>query len=643
MLLPFPKQTIRQIALVGSDRLVCLSEDSEICLIDWRSNKEIARRHLLKKTTKGIFVTADAEFIAIYPRKSHLDRARHMQAIQVLRATNLETMVEGDALQWPIGQSVGRIVYRGTHQPERGGPGEPIELQMQGNIVEDDAGRLAFVCSDCSPTDSYSYYGLCRIDRSDWSAHFQPIPNEAGPWRWFSPSGHYSIARHSGVPFDQGRSASERASNWSAIAEGEKQHSAVLELWRTEPPKLEKLIVLGRTLPEWASDVVWEPNETGFWVQFGGNSRQIEYQRVGLDGSLSPLFAFQRFCDKKFTHAQKIVGLADSRRVEIRTAHDSVYIQRDWCNSDVPFRMISQDEDGFRQSTTLYPPEAAVKRFLARSLRRHVVAVHEFSEAGVVDALQRLTHDVRERLPDILQREVFEVSFKVGKRSMSEIVFFRRLTQERIPVASVLREFLTTYLDTQLPIVETKRIFRQIWGPENQGALGPAMLALLRLDPSAHDVFRVYLAKRDGEDETYSTDVIMKIYIQETGWRDRAMIGFGVYFALIRHRDGRLALAGGLLNEYGLLPAAEAMINADDFASLVMQEIDQFVVNPGLHEGGKQDLYLALQPSLEMTEYGRQALAIVASKSGFALVRGADERGLDRALLQLRDFVGRKQ
>jgi len=37
------------------------------------------------------------------------------------------------------------------------------------------------------------------------------------------------------------------------------------------------------------------------------------------------------------------------------------------------------------------------------------VAVDEFSEAGVVGALQRLTHDVRERLPDILQREVFEV------------------------------------------------------------------------------------------------------------------------------------------------------------------------------------------------------------------------------------------
>jgi hypothetical protein len=36
----------------------------------------------------------------------------------------------------------------------------------------------------------------------------------------------------------------------------------------------------------------------------------------------------------------------------------------------------------------------------------------------------------------------------------------------------------------------------------------------------------------------------------------------------------------------------------DGFASLIIQEIDQFVVDPGWDQGGKQDLYLALQPSL---------------------------------------------
>jgi len=38
MFLPFPEGRIRTAALVGSDRLVCLSEEAELCLIDWRSD-----------------------------------------------------------------------------------------------------------------------------------------------------------------------------------------------------------------------------------------------------------------------------------------------------------------------------------------------------------------------------------------------------------------------------------------------------------------------------------------------------------------------------------------------------------------------------------------------------------------------------
>src|SRR6266852_5929479 len=132
MFLPFPEHTIREAALVGSDRLVCLSEEAEICL-----NEEIARRHIPRKGRGRILATADAEFIVIYNTKQRFDLVRHLQTIQVLRATSLETIAEGDALEWPTGQSVGRIVNRGAHQPERGGAGEPIELQIQGNIVED--------------------------------------------------------------------------------------------------------------------------------------------------------------------------------------------------------------------------------------------------------------------------------------------------------------------------------------------------------------------------------------------------------------------------------------------------------------------------------------------------------------------------
>jgi hypothetical protein len=48
--------------------------------------------------------------------------------------------------------------------------------------------------------------------------------------------------------------------------------------------------------------------------------------------------------------------------------------------------------------------------------------------------------------------------------------------------------------------------------------------------------------------------------------------------------------------------------------SLIVQKVDQFIANPGLDRGTK---YLALQPSLEMTQYSRQVLALIACRSGY--------------------------
>ncbi|HXI06447.1 MAG TPA: hypothetical protein VNJ49_08945 [Bradyrhizobium sp.] len=647
MFLPFPLQKIHAAALVGSDRLVCLSENGEICLIDWRSDKEIARRNILQRRGACILVTADAELIVLCSGRHYLDLSPlpRVDFIQVLRATTLETIAEGNALQWSIGQSVGRMVKL-THQSIPGGPGEPIILQIQGRVVEDYAGRLAFVCHDCGPFDSR--YGLCRIDRSDWSVHFEPIPSDAGPWMCFGPGGRYAVARHLGGLSAQDSTAGQEASDRAAVAKRLQRNRGMLELWTTEPPRLKRIIVTQNTLPpEDIYNVVWEPAETGFWVKFG-NSRRIDFQRVGIDGSLSPVFSFQRFRDKKYPFPQDIVGVADRQHVEVKVYSDSAYIQRDWCKSELPFRLISEDEDGFCKATKSYANVSAVRRFLAPSDRRHALVVQEFSETAIVDTLRSLTRDVREHLADMVHKKVLELSFEVDNRTMTETAFFARLTRERIPVASELRDLLTAYLEAQPRVVEAKRIFRQIWGPEeeDQGAFAPAMQALLHLDPSAHDVFRDYLAKRDGEHEAYSTNVIMKNYVQETGWRDRAMISFGVYFALIRHRDGRMALAGGLLDEYGLLQAAERMFKADEFASLIMEEIDQFIVNPGLDVGTKEDLYEALQPSLEMTRYGQKVLAVIASRSGLVLMRNAEERGSSPAFLRflrLRRLFERKQ
>ncbi len=44
MVMPFPRASIRAAALVGDERLICLSEDGELCLIAWRSRRDVVRR-----------------------------------------------------------------------------------------------------------------------------------------------------------------------------------------------------------------------------------------------------------------------------------------------------------------------------------------------------------------------------------------------------------------------------------------------------------------------------------------------------------------------------------------------------------------------------------------------------------------------
>lgn len=260
--------------------------------------------------------------------------------------------------------------------------------------------------------------------------------------------------------------------------------------------------------------------------------------------------------------------------------------------------------------------------------------VATFAKAAIDEALRGLARDISERLADLLQEDMLEIVFKVAGTNVTERAFFARVTKARIDVTESLRALIAAYLQAQPAAVEAKSLFRQIWGPDGTGAPGPAMAALLALDPAAHDLFRDYLARRDGEHETHATDVIMRDYIAAAGWRDRAAIAFGVFFALIRHRDGREAIAGGLLDEYGLMQAAETMIGPADLADLIATEIDRFVVTPGLDQGSGRDLYLALQPSLDMTSHGRQVLALLAAAGQPVPARAQEARGLDAGFVE---------
>ena len=626
MLLPFAGRKVARAAAVGEDRVVCLSDTGDLSLLDFRSGREIARRSLRLSGGANLLAASRSPIIVIHGTSTAFSDLDYPQSFHIVGATDLVPVVEGDAIRLPAEGAPGRLVLRDAVDTGSG-DGRLIDLRIRGRLVEDSIGRLAFVGRHGAG------YALFRMDGSDGAVAVTPIPDGALPWQWLSATGAFALAPHIGRPFAPG-DFDVAGPGYAGFIDGYHGNKGTLELWATAPPRLVRLVETRAGLPrDFAVDVTWEPDETGFWVKFSGNARQVDFQRIGRDGGQSPAFSFERFRDKSYSVPQHVADVADPLAVAVRVYGDAVQIRRDWCRSAEPFRLIAEADDGFRKDVEPYPPEAMVKRFLAKSARPHVVPVRTFTTPDIDAALHGLAGDVGARLAELLQEDVLEIVFKVDGKAVTETAFFKRVAKARIATADSLRALLTAYLDAQPAAVEARNLFRQIWGPEGEGGLGPAMAALLALDPGAHDLFRIYLVRRDGEHETHSTDVIMRDYIAAAGWRDRAMIGFGIFFALVRQRDGREALAGGLLDEYGALQAAEAMIGADECADLVTAEIDRFVIDPGLDRGDRADLYGALQQSLETTDYGRQVLAILAAQGQPVTLRPREQRGLNPDVL----------
>lgn len=605
MVMPFPRASIRAAALVGDERLICLSEDGELCLIAWRSRRDVVRRRLPRGDSyaRRLFVTRDAELIAAYVSHVPSDETQYLHRLVVLRAADLEILLDGRGITWPSDGPIGRLSNEEAYPPR---PGGPAILTIHGDLFEDPEGRLAFIGLRCGPGGSS--YGLCRLGRTDGSVRYDPLPEAVKPY-WFSPSGRYAVTPRSDPSPGQPGAAAD------AVGDDPRHRAQAVELWTTEPvAHVATLVARPGPVPHRAmTEVAWEPDERALWVKYGFFwDQNTEFQRIGLDGARSPVFAFGRYAGAK---AVSTFGdVADAERVEIRFYSDAVFIPRPWCADPGPARLIAQDEDGYRPLASAGPSASAVGRFLARSLP--VVTVADFSAAAIAESLGWLTGQIRTDLAALLRSDALALTFRVGRKALTEPAFFARIARERIAVAPVLRELLTTYLEVQPALVAANNLYRQIWGPEDdQGALAPAMQALLHLDPAAHDVFRDYLAQRDGEHEHYSTTVMMQTYIAATGWRDRAMIGFGVYFALIRYRDGVISLGGGFLEEHGVLDAAEGLLDPADFAVLIREELDGFAARPDLDcRLGPDALSRELRASLATTAYGRRVLAALADR-----------------------------
>jgi len=674
--LPFRRDSIEHAALVGDDLLICLSNKGELRLINWRTDQEVARREVARYHGE-MLVTADQQFIILSQHNRYRERDFWPGFLHIIRVQDLKTIAEGNGLLWDNAQRTATLVN--IDYPRPTGPDAPVFIKILTPVTEDKLGRLTFTCALVGPPGS-SRYGICQINRADWSMDFQPIPETSGRWIWFSPRGKLAIAKQfqrllydNGLPRRSLLPSFKKDNRHRDVRlDGMARFGRPLELWETDPPKLKSIILdrlqslkegqiskqeldwwierakstsdrpLPVRAPDWRptnneidaepemwfwrnipiqdiKDIVWEPDEGAFWIHYEDYKREYAaFRRVGLNGSLSPLFCFARFNGPKFKHSyQEIIDTTLPQEVQIQagTSGDSVaYIKRSWCERPNSVILISEDDDGFRQIPVPGPNERAVMRVLGKC-GRHVVRVAEFTEPAIVDALEKIARDIRERLSELIIDETFELSFKIGDKTASEVNFFKRIAAENMPIAPVLRDLLKAYLDTQPDPLESKGAQTQIWGPQDRGALGPAMEALLKIEPGAHDLFREYLAKRDGEHETYSTDVMMKNFVKDNGWKNEAMIRFGIYFALIRQRDGRSANPGGLLNEYGLITTVKKTMKADEFAALILEEINHFVMKFGWDDAGRVALHQAIGVSLEVGEYGRRVLRAITERS----------------------------
>jgi hypothetical protein len=180
-----------------------------------------------------------------------------------------------------------------------------------------------------------------------------------------------------------------------------------------------------------------------------------------------------------------------------------------------------------------------------------------------------------------------EFHYVVGDETYEEAYFFHRLAGDRIDVAQELRALLTTYLHKIGDGGEGKQPWQH--GQGGIAALGSAMRALVLLEPDALDVFRAYLAKRDGEHEGYCRETILPDYLRAHGWRNRETLRFGIYFAYNMFWGG---LTGGRVNSNGLMTAAAQMVSAGEFVAMLLAEAAAFNLDPQWNDQD-EEFYLA--------------------------------------------------
>jgi hypothetical protein len=216
--------------------------------------------------------------------------------------------------------------------------------------------------------------------------------------------------------------------------------------------------------------------------------------------------------------------------------------------------------------------EIIVDRFVTNR-----VALPDLSAESVTAGLDDMAGRIeRQGLRSMIRAGELDFTFEVGGGTVREREFFDTLVERRMTqVVPALRRLLAVY-HAGFEGGEGSQPTNEYLREQHTGGLAHAMRALLLLDRGSTDIFRTYIAKRDGEHEQYATETLYPEFVVRNGMTTEDDIRLAVAVALNivwgNHQP--------VWHDHDLIGIAKSRFGADRFAAIVTDEVKALDLEP---------------------------------------------------------------
>jgi len=272
----------------------------------------------------------------------------------------------------------------------------------------------------------------------------------------------------------------------------------------------------------------------------------------------------------------------------------------------------------------LWPSSVAFsERFnaFAKSTFINRITVESWSSGAVNDALLSLAAQIERDIRSLHLRESLNFEFRVSDTIVSEKDFFDRLASQHPYAGRALRTLLSAFNAA----VSEQLMGQMPWtsGENGWSALCFALRAAVCSDEEARDVFRGYLALRDGEHENYCLGVVLPGYIARWGWSDAHAVRFGI-FALLNAMWGTFNQSR---EHYpaGLMSAAAKFMKPDEFVDALCEEVAGLKMPPQWRDQSEAWYLAGVGGTLDKNDPFEKAVATELARRRPDILRSSED------------------